>query len=174
MGFPEFIELNRVDFVTIDAIGPPGKRTFYLQAGEDDLVVTMVIEKEHAIAISIAVDGVLERLGGSGDEPEPTALGLVRPVEPLFRVGQLGLGYDEDRDMLIIVAEELTVEEEQGTEVHIWASRAQMAALARKAADVSAAGRPVCSLCGEPIEPGERHVCVRGNGRKHLYDPGEA
>ena len=25
------------------------------------------------------------------------------------------------------------------------------------------------TLCGEPIDPGEKHVCVRGNGRKHLF-----
>jgi uncharacterized repeat protein (TIGR03847 family) len=91
----------------------------------------------------------------------------MHPVEPLFRVGRLGLGYDETRDMLVVTAEELAEEEKPHTaRVHIWASRAQMAALARKAAIAVVSGRPICPLCGETIDTGEQHVCVRGNGRK--------
>jgi uncharacterized repeat protein (TIGR03847 family) len=169
MSLPELIELSQADFITIDTSGPPGQRTFYLQATQDDMLVTLIIEKEHAAAMSIAVSGLLEQLGKAGDEPEPTNLDLVHPVEPLFRVGRLGLGYDQARDMVVVMAEELVEEgAERKTRVYIWASRAQMAALARKAAIVVASGRPICFLCGEPIQPDEKHVCVRGNGRKHV------
>lgn len=170
MSLPELIELSDADFVTIDTIGPPGQRTFYLQAAQDELLVTVVIEKEHAAAMTIAIGGVLERLGEGDLEPEIAGLDLIQPAEPLFRVGKLGLGYDEARDMLIIVAEELVAEEEQGAKVRIWADRSKMAALARKAASAVASGRPTCSLCGEPISPDEEHVCVRDNGRKRLYE----
>jgi len=169
MSLPELIELSRADFITIDALGPPGERTFYLQASQDDVLITLIIEKEHAAAMSIAVSGLLEQLGEPESEPEPVGLDLVHPVEPLFRVGRLGLGYDQARDMLVVMAEELAEEDApQKTRVYIWASRAQMAALARKAATVVASGRPICLLCGEPIDPDEKHVCVRGNGRKHI------
>ena len=168
MRMPELIELSQVDFITIDTIGPPGQRTFYLQAAQDDMLITMIIEKEQAAAMSVAISNVLERLGETGDEPELDSLELIHPVDPLFRVGRLGLGYDEEKDMLVITAAELVPEEEQeGTRVHIWASRAQMASLARKAAIAVSSGRPICSLCGETIETGKQHVCVRGNGRKH-------
>ena len=174
MSSPQLIELSRADFVTIDTIGPPGQRTFYLQAAQEDTLVTLIIEKEHAAALSIAISGVLEKLEATEqDEPDPPKLGLIQPVEPLFRVERLGLGYDQTRDMLIITAEELVAEEEkerQGTKVHIWANRDQMATLAHNAAVAVASGRPVCPLCKEVMEPGEQHVCVRGNGRKRLYD----
>jgi hypothetical protein len=161
MSLPELIELSQVDFITIDTIGPPGQRTFYLQ-------------KAHAAAISVAINGVLEQLGGGVDEPELVSPGLVHPVEPLFRVGRLGLGYDHKRDMLVVTAEELAEEEKpHRAQVHIWADRAQMAALARRAAIAVASGRPICPLCGETISPGETHVCVRGNGRKHIDEIGE-
>jgi uncharacterized repeat protein (TIGR03847 family) len=174
MGLPELIELSRADFVTIDAIGPPGQRTFYLQAAQDETLITLIIEKEHAAAISIAISSMLEELGTAGDGPEPVSLELIHPVEPLFRVGRLGLGYDQARDMLVVMAEELAADEEQQrTRVHIWASRAQMAALARKAAIAVTSGRPICPLCGEAINPGEEHVCVRGNGRKHMHETDE-
>jgi len=172
MGLPELIELNQADFITIDTTGPLGQRTFYLQAAQDDILITLIIEKEQAAAMSIAVSGVLEQLGEARDEPEPVSLDLIHPLEPLFRVGRLGLGYDRARDMLIVVAEELTADLEEGqrgAKIHIWASQAQMAALARKAAIVVSSGRPTCPLCGEITNPDEQHVCVRGNGRKRLY-----
>jgi uncharacterized repeat protein (TIGR03847 family) len=168
----ELIELSRADFITIDTIGLPGQRTFILQAAQGDTLIALIIEKMHAAALSIAIMNLLKKLGGMEEEPELAGLDLIQPVDPLFRVGQLGLGYDEEKDMLVIVAEELTAEEEQlGAKARIWASRDQMAVMARKAAVVVAAGRPTCPLCGEPINPGEEHVCLRGNGRKRLYEP---
>ena len=169
MSSPELIELDRADSITIDTIGPPGQRIFYLQAAQNDTLITLIIEKEQAAAIAVAVSNILERLGWGESEPELESLDLVQPVHPLFRVGQLRLGYDQEREMLVVVAEELTTEEDQpGTRVHVWASHAQMAALARQAARKVAAGRPVCPLCHEALSPGERHVCERGNGRKRV------
>ena len=173
MSLPELIELNEADFITVDTIGPPGKRTFFLQAAQDETLITLVIEKEHAAALSIAIQNILEQLGKSEaeDESELISLDLIHPVEPLFHVGQLGLGYDQVQDMLVIMAEELAMEENQRvTRVHIWASRAQMAALARKAAVVVVSGRPLCPLCGESINAGEKHVCIKDNGRRRLYE----
>jgi uncharacterized repeat protein (TIGR03847 family) len=169
------IELSQVEFVTIDTIGPPGQRTFYLQAVQEEILITLIIEKEQAAAISIAINGVLEQLGEAEGEPEAASQDLIHPLEPLFRVGQLGLGYDKDRDMLVLVAKELIREADkvrEATKVHIWANRAQMAALARQAAAAVASGRPTCPLCDEVIDPDEEHVCSRGNGRKRLYETG--
>jgi len=167
---PEWIELSQVDFITIDTIGPPGQRTFYLQAAQGDLLVTLMIEKEQAAAIAVAVGGALQQLGEGDEEIDLSGRDLVQPVEPLFRVGKLELGYDQQRDMLVIVAEELAEEGEEGDRVRIWASHRQMAALARKAAIAVASGRPICPLCNEVMEPGEEHVCARDNGRKRLYE----
>ena len=173
MNLPEQIDLSKADFITVDTVGPPGQRTFFLQAAQGTTVITMIIEKEHAAALSIAIQGVLDRLGGGEAEEKLDLddLGLIHPVEPLFRVGRLGLGYDQEQDMLVIMIEELTAEEDQPvTKVRIWASRIQMAALARKAAITVASGRPLCPLCGEAIEPDEAHICTKGNGRRRIYE----
>lgn len=167
---PEFLGLSHVDFITVGSVGPPGHRTFYLQAGQGDLVVSLIIEKEHAAALSLGVHQLLEQLGGLPQGTRlPTDLDLRQPLEPMFRVGSLGLGYEPDEDVLILVARALVAEGEKAPEVHFWCSRAQMYALAEHAAEVVAAGRPRCPLCDEPLEPHERHVCVRGNGRKWLF-----
>ena len=63
MSQPEWIELSAVDFITIDTIGPPGQRTFYLQVARDELLITVIIEKEQAAALAIATGSALDQLG---------------------------------------------------------------------------------------------------------------
>jgi uncharacterized repeat protein (TIGR03847 family) len=164
---PQLIELRDADFLTIGTIGPPGQRTFFLQAAQDDLIVSLIIEKEQATAIAIAVGNLLSEEDAIDEETERDRLDLVHPVRPLFRVGNLNLGVDEQRDMIVIIAEEIRAEEgEQGAQVRIWASRAQMLSLARQAVIAVASGRPICPLCHEVLDPDEKHVCVRGNGNR--------
>lgn len=174
---PQFIGLGQVDFVTIGTKGPPGQRTFYLQAAQGELVISLIIEKEQAAALSVGLHQLLSELGGLPEhEALPTDLDLREPVHPLFRVGDLSLGYDASKDSILIVARALPAgpEEEQDTsEVHLWGSRAQMFALAERAMEAVSAGRARCPLCHEPMEPGQRHVCARGNGSKRLYDVGK-
>ena len=98
MPTPEPIKLDRADFVTVDALGPPGQRVFYLQAAQGELVVTLIIEKAQAAAMAVALDKALEQLGPEEAAAETRAFEMVQPFEPLFRVGQLQLGYDEVRE----------------------------------------------------------------------------
>jgi uncharacterized repeat protein (TIGR03847 family) len=56
---------------------------------------------------------------------------------------------------------------EEGEQVRIWATREQMLALARRGADVVAAGRPQCRYCGNPMDP-EGHQCPAMNGQGEL------
>ena len=164
---PQLIELRRADFITIGTVGPPGQRTFFLQAAQDDIVISLIIEKEHATALAIAIGNVLAGTDAIDDEVERERLELIHPVRPMFRVGRLNLGHDEQRDMIVIIAEELTAEEgDQAARVRIWGSREQMMAMAREAVIAVASGRPICPLCHEVMDPDEAHVCVRGNGRK--------
>lgn len=166
----EFFALGRVDFITIGAVGEPGERVFYLQAAQGELLLSLIIEKEHAAALSMGIRQLLEQLGGVPVEARfPHELDLREPIEPLFRVGSLGLGYDRDEDALILVARALVEEGAAAPEVHFWGSRAQMYALAERAAEVVMAGRPRCPLCNEPLQPDEPHNCIRGDGRKWLF-----
>jgi uncharacterized repeat protein (TIGR03847 family) len=170
---PQLLALSQVDFITIGTVGPPGQRTFYLQAAQGDLLVSLVIEKEQAMALSMGIHRLLEQLGGlSADADFPSELELREPINPLFRVVELGLGYDEEMDALVIVARAVASDEdedEESPEVHLWGERAQMFALAEHASVVVAAGRPRCPLCNEPLAPDERHICIRGNGKRWLY-----
>jgi probable phosphomutase (TIGR03848 family)/uncharacterized repeat protein (TIGR03847 family) len=162
-------DLNPVTHITVGAVGKPGKRTFYLQGRQGATVVTLHAEKEQVSALSQGIDQLLERLGQASQAKtvQVTAMEmeLSQPIEPVFRVGQLGLGYEAEHGLLVLVAYELPEVENPVTVnvVRFWATPEQMRALARHAAGVVAGGRPICVLCGRPIDP-EGHFCPKRNG----------
>ncbi len=148
------LELRPVDFVTIDTIGPKGKRVFYLQAGKEAQIVTLIIEKEQALALSEAIgellDDIDERFPPPGEETD-SAVGaddmeLREPLEPLFRVAEMGLGYDDETRMVVLLAQELVARENGEDEgepgvVRLWCNRRQMRELSSQASDCAQSGR---------------------------------
>ena len=168
----EFYDLKPVRYITADAIGPPGQRIFYLQAGQEDRLVTLVLEKEQIQALAISVEQMLNELEKRRPQ-NASAMELIsqydlllrEPLEPIFRVGQIGLGYDEETDMLILVAQELTEDSEEMSVARFWATRGQMKALSEHSLRVVEAGRPLCPLCGRPMDP-DGHFCPRRNGHQ--------
>ena len=96
-------------------------------------------------------------------EPIWTDMRLREPLEALFRVGNMGLGYNEDSDQIVLVAYELVEEDEEPNVVSYWASRGQIQALIQHIPEVVTAGRPICGNCGNPIDA-EGHFCPHRNG----------
>lgn len=160
-------DLNPVSHITVNAIGVPGKRTFFIQGRQGSIVVTLMSEKEQIAALSRGIDEISERLGTKIQVSQATEeeMELAEPIDPVFRIGQLGLGYDPASKLLVLVAYELPEEENPATinVVRFWATAEQMQKLARYAAVIIAAGRPLCVLCGRPIDP-EGHFCPKRNG----------
>ena len=58
----EFVDFNPVSRITIDASGPPGQRTFLLQASQDRSMVTLKLEKEQAKVLASAILELLDDL----------------------------------------------------------------------------------------------------------------
>lgn len=152
------IDLNPVEFITIGTIGPKGQRVFYLQAGQQNQLVSMVIEKEQSWALSEAirelVDDLDERLQAETEiDLDGVDMDLREPIEPVFRVAQMGLGYDEERDKVVLVAQELVTPQEDDLDdlgfesdekpgvVRMWCSRQQMRALSMHAMETVRQGR---------------------------------
>jgi uncharacterized repeat protein (TIGR03847 family) len=153
------IELNPVDFITVGTIGPRGQRIFHLQGGQGKRLVSMVIEKEQARALSEAIREMLDDLEKREEDPVSSAsvdltstdMDLREPIEPVFRVAQMGLGYDETKDLVVLMAQELVVRGDEGEEpseeeiepsiVRLWCSREQMKLLSEYTIEVVQAGR---------------------------------
>jgi uncharacterized repeat protein (TIGR03847 family) len=172
----ESFEFEEVDHLTAGTVGPPGQRVFYLQASAGGEVVTLKVEKGQVAALVTYITALLSDLPPS--EPPSADMSLIEPVVPEWVVGALGVSYDELSDRVVLLAQELVVREEaEGEEeddddegldagvARFTATREQAAALAARGLELVAAGRPTCSLCGNPIDP-EGHVCPRLNGHK--------
>lgn len=170
------IDIDPCDHLTADAIGRPGQRVFYLQAYREQRTVTVIIEKTQLHSLAISMEQFLGQLDeknpdlseASGDYVEE-AMRINPPVDPLFRVGEIGLGYDKDRDIVILFTKELLSEEDDpdnAAVVRFWASRKQIRMLARWGVEVVSRGRPLCTQCGQPEEP-EGHFCPKKNGHFH-------
>ncbi len=166
-------DLDPVTAITADAVGEPGKRVFYLQARQGKRTVTLLLEKEQVRALAIGIEQLIEQmdqklphLSSEQDTPLQADLLLQEPLEPEFRVGQMGLGFDEERGMIILIAQEVVAEGEDPDNAAVarfWATRGQMRALSRHAQEVVERGRPICPLCGQPIDP-QGHFCPPRNG----------
>lgn len=170
------IDVDPCDHITADAIGKPGQRVFYLQAYQDQRTITIIIEKAQLQSLAIGIEQFLGQVHqqnpsleeASGDYIEQV-MRINPPVDPLFRAGEIGLGYDKQRDRVVIFTKELLTEDmdaETAAQIRFWGTRTQMRMLARWGATVVARGRPLCTQCGQPIEP-EGHFCPKKNGHLH-------
>jgi len=113
------IELDPVDRLTAGAVGPPGARVFYLQARKDDRLVTLLVEKQQVQLLAASVVEILARVGKeTGQGPPEEEMGLEEPAVPEWRAGRLSIGYQEERDLLVLEADEILPEgeEEDGDE----------------------------------------------------------
>jgi uncharacterized repeat protein (TIGR03847 family) len=168
-------QLDGPDHFTAGAVGPPGQRVFYLQGREADTTVTLKCEKEQVAALAEYLGGLLARL------PTATATAddkreLLQPLEAAWPVGSLGVGYDGERDRIVVVANERIEEDEGESEgtpespaagepasARFAITRAQAAPFVERARLLQRAGRPTCPMCGEPKDPAG-HICPRSNG----------
>jgi uncharacterized repeat protein (TIGR03847 family) len=170
------IDIHPVTHITTDAIGPPGKRVFYIQGWQNERTITLIVEKIQVQSLAIGVDQFLAEIdekfpdlpGATSDFVEEK-MHIHPPVDPLFRVGEVGLGYDADNDLVVLVAKELIPEgndPEDASVVRFWCTRSQIKAMCQWGMIVAAQGRPNCPQCGQPMDP-EGHFCPKKNGHKH-------
>jgi uncharacterized repeat protein (TIGR03847 family) len=169
-------DLRPVTHITTDTIGPPGKRVFYIQAQQDTRTITLIVEKFQIQQLSVGVEQFLAEIQEKHPElPEASPsyteenMHIHPPVDPLFRIGELALGYDEDQDLIILVTKEIVQEGDDPEELQVirfWCNRSQMRAMAHWGIEVSSRGRPLCPQCGAPIDPEEGHFCPKKNGHR--------
>jgi len=177
------------------AIGEPGHREFYLQAGRGRNVVTVALEKAQVAALAERLHELLEEVSERGVElpvgvEAIEGTGLQQPIVEAFRVGSMTLGWDGERAAVLIEARSLTAEEVQAamsagvtpdedgddddepanTEsadvLQVHLSPTAVRGFVAQAVRVIEAGRPPCPLCGLPLNP-EGHICPRRNGYMH-------
>jgi uncharacterized repeat protein (TIGR03847 family) len=172
-------------------VGPPGERTFFLQARGGGRLVSVALEKVQVALLAEKLEELLTEahrrfgieLPEAVDTSTPDNDPLESPVDEEFRVGTLGLAYDVESATVVIEAiatgeaEELAAEagleaeeaeeEEEPDEdldrLRVRLTPTEARAFIDRARRVVAAGRPPCPLCGQPLDP-RGHLCPRHNG----------
>jgi uncharacterized repeat protein (TIGR03847 family) len=184
----EIIELDDIDGLGAGAVGEPGKRAFYIQARTEHAQLTVLVEKEQVALLATEAVAFLDRI--AGDFPETyfsvpdVQTQLHEPTVPLFRARLIGLGYDPERELVLLELRERAADEdddddddaddepvaepstegdgEVGYVARIYATRAQVRAMAARGAEAVTGGRPPCPLCEMPMDPAG-HRCPRWN-----------
>ena len=170
------IDLKPVTHITTDAIGQPGKRVFYIQGWQEERTVTLIVEKVQIQSLAVGLEQFLVEVSEKyASLPEASAeydeekMHIQPPVDPLFRVGEIGLGYDVETDLIVLIAHEILAEgvvQEEASVVRYWCTRSQLRAMCRWGMEVASQGRPLCPQCGQPMDP-SGHFCPKRNGHKH-------
>jgi len=168
-------------------VGPPGQRTFFLQARAGARVTSVALEKQQVAVLAERIDELLDEVMAN---PATTALipavapldlddadPLEQPIEEEFRAGTMTLAWDGASQRIVIEVFPFTeaavvspeqldedLEEPEPDEVFVVRISAGAArAFVKRAESVVSAGRPSCPFCGNPIDP-DGHLCVRANG----------
>jgi len=152
--------------VKAEAVGEPGQRRFRLLAIIDRETRIVWLEKEQLARLAQALEQVLDNLPGRGPESSTPALVAKEfdiDTRHQIRAGRMELGFDENRKHLIIIAHDLEADDASAPAFVCRLTPGQARELAEEAAEVVMAGRPLCPLCGRPIDPGG-HSCDKQNG----------
>ncbi|HEV3231990.1 MAG TPA: DUF3090 family protein [Candidatus Dormibacteraeota bacterium] len=162
-------EVDPAQAIAVGAIGQPGQRAFFIQARGALRSLTLLVEKVQVAALA---QRAVELLEGEDVGAKEAPAELREPVEPDWRAGQLGIGMDSDRHMVVLVAQEAPAAEDTDPDslatARIWIRPAQMLALANRGLELVSAGRPLCPVCGQPMDP-EGHHCPRRNGKSPVF-----
>jgi uncharacterized repeat protein (TIGR03847 family) len=167
----------RPEVFTADYTGQPGGRTFFLQSKAGEASRSYLIEKQQVLVLAEKVKELLmlvdlaDPVAAALPERDP-AFRLDVPIEPEWRVGTIGLSYDESGDEVVIsmqpAPENVEAEPEEVPEIdeftlRVVLRRDQARSFALHALAIVGEGRPICQLCGLPMDP-EGHKCPASNG----------
>jgi uncharacterized repeat protein (TIGR03847 family) len=176
-------EFSWPDRIVIGTLGRPGSRTFYLQVRDGKRLLSVALEKQQAALLAEKIDEILDRLlaleSNPHSVPTGTAIELVddeplEAVEELFRTGTLGLGWDPTTAQILLEADALVEQDPTAVDedpsllddvpdvperlvVRMPVGTAR--AFAERARRTVAAGRPLCPLCDQPMDP-DGHTCT--------------
>lgn len=170
-------ELPEAEWATVGAVGPPGQRTFYMQARQGEQLLTLKLEKQQVAALAQFLGEILADLPAPDHPAGAGPDALVEPALAEWPVGSMQLAYDSSSDRIVVLAEEIGDEEDDIESVisddplsgrgaaRIGLTRDSAALIIRTGSELIGAGRPTCPLCGRPMDP-EGHTCPRTNGHR--------
>ncbi len=152
------IEFDEIDSLATGAVGEPGQREFYIQARTASTQLTVLVEKEQVALLATEAVAFLDRIADDypedAGEIERAAAALREPTVPLFRARLIGLGFDPERERVLIELRERSEDDDEDPEGE------------RRAGERATAAGPAPSemapaAASEPIEEEEEGYVAR-------------
>lgn len=157
-----------------DYTGEPGDRTFFIQA-KQGASRTFLVEKQQVELLAERLREMLllldeEDAVSSATPARDPAFSLEAPIEPEWRVGTIAIGYMEESDQIVVSFAPPQDDppddpEEVEFDTRFLLRKDQVRAFVLHALAVVAEGRPLCQLCGLPMDP-SGHNCPASNGHR--------
>ena len=169
MGMEERYEFDDVTLFSAFAMGVPGKRTFFLAIGQKEKWVRVWVEKYLLETLALAIDQFLFTLSQEhlpfGRRVEKIPLSDNAPSglpSAELEIDQITLDFDRERAVLNLMVHPSGPRRAEQAELHCRVTPSQLRKLGKQAKSICAAGRPICELCGNPIDPAG-HICPGSN-----------
>jgi uncharacterized repeat protein (TIGR03847 family) len=147
------------DKIMVGVRGDVGNRLFLLQVREGRRLAIVKCEKIQLAALAEWISQVLGELGRPGHLPDDFT--LEAEYESDFVAGDIAVALDEEAKAIDVTIE--SVEEDSSLNVRL--TREWAGGLAIAIVRLVEAGRPICPLCGGPLDP-KGHDCPRTNGHR--------
>jgi uncharacterized repeat protein (TIGR03847 family) len=159
------IELGLARFVDAETFGEPGQRTFRLRmSGASGETARLWMEKQQLIALSMAMGQALSQLRHVETAAGIPQFAFPESADHEFKVGRMAVGLDASDRTIVLFAHDIADEDEESEPLlRVRFSPDQCASLRRQLDEIVSRGRPLCALCGMPVDP-EGHACIRTNG----------
>ncbi|CAB4338855.1 MAG: DUF3090 family protein [Actinobacteria bacterium] len=175
------IEFQEPARFTVGTVGVPGERTFFIQAEDGARLISVSLEKSQVQALAERLTFMLKEI--KQVLPTFTLSVLPRdenplssPIEEEFRVGLIGLAYDQSTGLIQIDLQAVSDEDDSQSEfvdvddlssdkdiLRVSITPDEASRFSKRAISVVGAGRLPCPFCGGPIDS-RGHLCPRANG----------
>jgi uncharacterized repeat protein (TIGR03847 family) len=152
-------EFSNPDKIMVGVRGEVGNRLFLFQVREGRRLAIVKCEKIQLAALAEWISQVLSELGRPGHLPDDFT--LEPEYEADFIAGEIAVAID-DEDQAIELT--ITSDDEEST-LDVRLTREWAGGLAIAIVRLVEAGRPLCPLCGGPLDP-KGHDCPRTNGHR--------
>lgn len=168
----------------VGTVGEPGERTFFLQVQDAERIISVILEKDQVRILAERMKDILDQVAPKSSSSIPIDdAPLAQPILAEFRIGILGLAWDDEENRIIIEAgsrvvelaeldglSELTEDDEdedeivEGNEMLDIRLTVDLArGFVERSLRVVKAGRHTCPFCGNLLDQ-KGHVCQRANG----------
>ncbi len=169
-GLTMTVDFGEARAVSAQSFGEPGQRTFCLRIlGSASQSASLWLEKEHLRALSLAFKQVLSQVGYAKGPRTAEVREFTETAEHDFRVGSIGIGFNASSGNVVLQIGELEKGDDPALSVQLALDLS--ASLMEQLDAIISEGRPICPLCGIPIDRAG-HVCIRSNGHSSNAVPG--